>query len=109
MGENLTLSLQSKDQVAAIEARCTCAESSPLSPPSHETQRLNRFNSKLRHVMSVHKVSNESCLNLPRLSKLIDVITEGFDYISQVLRIRTTEKQIGTNRYQTRGRETQEI
>lgn len=98
MGENLTLSLQSKDQVAVIEARCTCAESSPLSPPSHETQRLNRFNSKSRRVTSVHKVSNsnECCFNLPRLSKLIDVITEGFYYISQVQRIRTTEKQIAT-------------
>lgn len=51
--------------------------------------------------MSVHKVSNsnECCLNLPRLSKLIDVITEGFDYISQVLRIRTTEKQIEEERH----------
>ena len=61
--------------------------------------------------MSVHKVSNsnECCLNLPRLSKLIDVITEGFDYIFQVLRIRTTEKkslQIATNK---RKRDTENI
>lgn len=74
---------------------------------------FNRFNSKSRRAMSVHKVSNsnECCLNLPRLSKLIDVIIERFDYISQVLRIRTTENksvQIATKQEEERHRKYKE-